>query len=99
MKSKLYILVRKKIKDSDEGHAALSIAHAMAAGYREWSAVPEFNEWLLNSFRKVLCVVSDEEFNEAMAQFPSDEFIVLTESAIPGENISLIFRQSKKFQD
>ena len=87
----MYILVRKEIWDRDLGHAALSIAHAMAAASRSWHGDPEFEDWADNSFRKVLCLVSDREFEKAKTYFGEDRFLVMTECALPGEEMSMVF--------
>ena len=90
MASKMYILVRKEIIEKDLGHAVLSVAHAASAAGRNWGNEPDFEDWANNSFRKVLCEVSDKEF--AKAQTYDLDHQVMVECAIDNEEISIVFR-------
>lgn len=60
--SKIYILVKDTL---DLGHAVNCAAHASLSMYLRHKDNPEVQEWATNSFRKVSCKVSKEEFNKA----------------------------------
>ena len=93
MASKMYILVRETIKEKDEGHAVLSVAHAAAAACRNWGDELEFIIWANISFRKVLCLVSDTEFENAKKYFDEQvDYQVMTESGLDNEEISIVFK-------
>jgi len=96
MYPKLYILIRKDVKDRDLGHAALNIAHAMAVGFKKWHQDPIFQEWLNGSFRKVLCEVTDAEFEKAKSILPMEEYEIIGESAL-NEDISIIFKPRQEW--
>ena len=68
------------------------MAHAASAAGRMWGGQPDYEDWANNSFRKVLCLVSDSEFEKAKTYFEEDQFQVMTESAIPGEELSIVFK-------
>ena len=92
---KLYILVKESMLEKDFGHTILSIAHAMAAGSRNWSGQEIFENWANESFRKVLCKVTDKQFEKAKTYFPEDEFQVMTECAIDDEELTIVFKPRK----
>lgn len=75
----MYILVKNTLP---AGLAAVSIAHASLGTYLEFAEGgwnPVVKDWLLNSFKKVICSVTPEEFEEAK-QF--ERGILFTESNI-----------------
>ena len=74
-KLKMYILIKDTV---DTGHAINSAAHASLMGYLKWRESPEMNEWLSNSFRKVTCKVTEEEFEKAKEY---EDHVVVTELA------------------
>lgn len=71
--SKMYILV----KESLPSHKAVSVAHAAVACYGKYAHEPETKDWFEDSFRKVVCEVTDEEFEEAK-KYPNA--VVMTEN-------------------
>jgi len=95
--SKLYILVKEEMLEKDFGHTILSIAHAASAGGRNWAGDPIYEDWANNSFRKVLCKVSNKEFEKAKTYFPADEFQVMTECAINDEELTIIFKPREEW--
>ncbi|NQS88817.1 hypothetical protein HQ584_03380 [Patescibacteria group bacterium] len=98
MPSKMYILVRESVKEKDEGHAVLSVAHASAAACRNWAAEADFDDWANNSFRKVLCLVTDEEFDKAKTYFEDGrDFQIMTESALDNKEISVVFKPREEW--
>jgi len=104
----MYILVRQKMIDEYFGHAVVSVAHAAAAAILEWQNRaptidgPDYiaiDEWQKTSFRKVICRVSDEEFQKAQKEFGpcGRAYLLMTESAIANGNMCLIFRPRKEW--
>jgi hypothetical protein len=92
MALKMYILIKDKI---DLGHAILASAHASLAGYLEFQNDPETIEWLKSSFRKVVCKVTDKEFEKAKEYA---DYRVMTESAF-GDNfeVAIVFRPREEW--
>ena len=72
----MYILIRESVP---LGFAVLSAAHASLACYLKFREAPEVATWLSGPFYKVICKVSDDEFEKAKA---FDGCVVLTESAM-----------------
>ena len=83
---KMYILVRNCIPT---GHAATAIAHAAAAACLKWPGDERFDEWRENSFKKVVCMVTDKEFERAEE---CKDCIVMTESALDDEKTALVLK-------
>ncbi len=83
--SKLYILIKDWV---DVGHAANSAAHASLMLYLKYKDHPNMKEWLENSFRKVTCEVTEQQFEEAK-QF--DDHVVVTENNLDNQEVALIF--------
>lgn len=82
---KMYILVRESI---DTGHAMLAVGHGVLAAHKMFSGHRAYDDWLTHSFRKVVCRVSDKEF-EAAKQF--DNRVIMTESGLDGEETCMVF--------
>jgi hypothetical protein len=70
----------------------VAAAHASLAGYLKFKESPELQEWLEISFRKVVCKVSDMEFEQAK-EWP--DHLVLTESALGGDEVAIVFKPRK----
>lgn len=83
---KMYILLKESL---GPGHAALASAHASLACYLRFRAHADVADWLGGSFHKVICVVSDAEF-EAAKSHP--DHVVMTESSLDGAETALAFR-------
>lgn len=83
---KMYILIRDSVPT---GFAVLGAAHASLACYLKFRDDPEVTEWLAGTFYKVVCRVSDEEFQGAKA---FADHVVLTESALDNAEIAIAFR-------
>jgi hypothetical protein len=58
----MYILIKDSIPS---GFAILAAAHGSLACYLKIRKTPEIAEWLAGPFRKVICQVSDQEFDAA----------------------------------
>ena len=83
---KMYILI---LDDLPNGHAINGAAHAALACYIKYGYQPEFQDWLKNSFKKVTCKVSKEEFTKAMSL--ESYFTVMTESSLGGRETCVAF--------
>jgi len=83
---KIYILIRESV---DVGHAVNCAAHASLCLYLRHENDPLVREWAFNSFRKVSCVVTDDEFERAK-QF--EGFELITESKLPQPEVALVFK-------
>jgi peptidyl-tRNA hydrolase len=83
---KMYILVRESVP---AGFAVLAAAHASLACYLRFRESPEVAAWLSGPFYKVVCRVTDGEFEAARA---FDDNVVLTESALDNMEVAIAFR-------
>lgn len=83
---KMYILVRESVP---LGIGIVATAHASLGCYLKFRDAPEVSQWLSGSFRKVICKVSDAEF-EAAKEF--EDHLVLTESSLEGAEVAIAFR-------
>lgn len=82
----MYILVKKS---APKGLGINSVAHAALMAYLAFPDHDDTKEWLAKSFRKVTCVVSDEQFEEAKKTV---DHVVVTESDWENKEIALAFR-------
>jgi peptidyl-tRNA hydrolase len=83
---KMYILIRDSVP---LGLALVAAAHASLAAYLAFRESPEVAEWLAGPFRKSVCKVTDAEFEAAKA---FEDRVVLTESALDGQEVALAFK-------
>jgi hypothetical protein len=83
---KMYILIKDTVP---LGHAIVAAAHASLAAYLKFKDAPEVATWLAGPFRKVVCKMTEAEFERARA---IEDHVVLTESALGGEEIALAFK-------
>jgi peptidyl-tRNA hydrolase len=83
---KMYILIRD---DVPQGFAVLAAAHASLAGYLRFRDTPEVAEWLSGPFHKVVCRVSESEFEKAKS---CPDQVVLTESALGGREVAIALK-------
>jgi hypothetical protein len=56
----------------------------------------DFQDWMLYSFKKVTCRVSDEEF-EQLKQL--DKVVVVSESALKGEEVAVVLAPRKEWPE
>jgi peptidyl-tRNA hydrolase len=82
----MYILIRESVP---LGFAVLGAAHASLACYLKFRDSPEIAAWLSGPFYKVVCRVTDEEFEKAKS---FADHAVLTESALDGAEVALGFK-------
>jgi len=83
---KMYILVRESLPI---GFAILAAAHASLACYTKFRDSPEVEAWLAGPFYKVVCRVTDAEFEAAKLL---EDSVVLTESALDNVEVAIAFR-------
>lgn len=83
---KMYILIRESIP---LGNAMVAVAHASLACYLRFAEHPDVTEWLSGRFYKVVCQVSDKEFERARAM---EDHVVITESALDGAEVAMALR-------
>lgn len=88
---KMYILVRESVP---VGFAVLATAHASLACYLKFRETSEIATWLDGPFYKVICRVTDAEFEAAKAV---EDHIVLTESALDGSEVAIAFRPREEW--
>lgn len=87
---KMYILVKESI---ELGYAMTAVAHASLIGHLKFSSDAEYQEWLSKSFKKVVCMVNDSEFERAKT---FEDCAVVTESALGGAEVALVCKPRKK---
>lgn len=83
---KMYILIRDSVP---LGLALVAVGHASLACFLRWKEDDDMLDWLDHSFRKVICRVSDAEFEKAK-EF--EDFEVLKESALENQEVALAFK-------
>jgi hypothetical protein len=93
MALKMYILVLDGI---DLGHAMLACAHGALACYLDNQADPEMQRYARESFRKVVCRVTQEQFDMAKAlMLPGDR--VMVESGLGGADTAVVFKPREEW--
>ena len=88
---KMYILIRESVP---LGFAVLGAAHASLACYLKFKDAPEVATWLSGPFYKVVCKVSDEEFEKARGV---EDHVILTESAMSGQEVAIAFKPREEW--
>jgi len=92
--SKVYILLKDTV---NVGHAINGAAHASLSMYLQHKDNPYVQEWVQNSFRKVTCKVTEEEFE--LAKTFGIEYVTITESMLNGQEIALAFLPRTEFPE
>jgi hypothetical protein len=87
---KMYIAIKEWLPT---GHALNTAAHAGLIGYLEFQNLPTTQEWLTTSFKKVTCMVSDEEFT-ALKKVPNS--YVMSESRLDNDEVAIVFAPREK---
>ncbi|MGE0490492.1 MAG: peptidyl-tRNA hydrolase [Vulcanimicrobiota bacterium] len=82
---KMYILVQE---DLAPGRAIVAAAHAAVACIERFSQAWQLRCWLYSRFHKVVCRVSQREFEQAQA---FEHHIVIRESALGDQPVALAF--------
>lgn len=88
---KMYICIKEWVPT---GHALNTAAHAGLIGWLEFQHLPETQEWLKESFKKVTCVVSDEEFEELKKVLNHK---VITESRLDNDEVGIVFAPRREW--
>lgn len=88
---KMYILIRESVP---LGFAMLAAAHASLACYLKFRDTPEVAAWLSGPFYKVVCKVSDVEFEKAKE---APDNVVLTESALGNIEVAMAFKPREEW--
>ena len=90
---KMYIAIKDWVPS---GHAVNCAAHAGLIGWLEYQHMPEAQEWLKDSFKKVTCMVSEEEFS-VLKQIENHK--VVTESRLNNDEVGIVFAPRKEWPD
>jgi peptidyl-tRNA hydrolase len=88
---KMYVLIRESVP---LGFAVLAAAHASLACYLKFRESAEVAAWLSGPFYKVVCKVSNEEFERAKEV---EDHVVLTESALDDQEIAIAFKPREEW--
>jgi len=80
----MYILVR----EIPVGNAIVAAAHASLACYLRFQDNPSMMEWINGQFNKMVCKVTDAEFEHAK-EVP--DHVVLTESTLDNQEVAIAF--------
>jgi peptidyl-tRNA hydrolase len=81
---KMYIVLKSGI---DKGISVNSAAHASLICYLRFKDDPDMQEWLATSFKKVVCVASDEEFEQLKKL---ENSIIVTESRLNNAEVGVV---------
>ena len=76
------------IKASIPSHKVLGVAHGVLMAHLKFQDLPDYQAWLKESFRKVVCEVSDAEFEILKAE---QNYITVTESGLNNIEIAHVF--------
>ncbi len=82
---KMYIVVKRSIPDN---LVPVVTAHSSLACYKKFETESDMQEWMSGIFRKVICVVSDEDFESLKLV---EKNIILTESALQNQEAAIAF--------
>jgi len=91
MKMKMYILIKESIS---LGYAMVASAHASLSCYLKFQDTPEMQKWLSSSFRKVVCVVNDKEFEKVKSVADN---VILTESTLNKQEVAIAFNPREEW--
>jgi len=88
---RMYILVRSK---SPKGWGVNGVGHVALMCYLKFKKDPRMKWWLKNSFRKVTCLVSDEEFKLAKK---AGDYVVFVEDDLDDMPLTMAFCPRKEY--
>lgn len=98
----MYILIRD---DIDHGHAILAAAHASLSGYLTFKenddehTLDTMDKYIKESFRKVVCKVTREEFDKAKIYGENmKDYRIMVESGLGGTEVAIVFRPRDNFE-
>jgi len=87
----MYILIKESVP---LGIAMVTVAHASLAAYLKFKDSPEVKEWLAGPFRKVVCKVTETEFEKAKA---FEDAVVLSESTFDNQEVAIAFKPRQEW--
>ena len=88
---KMYILIKEAVP---LGNAIVAAAHASLAAYLRFQNSPEVEQWLSGPFYKVVCKVSESEFERAKSE---PDHVVITEAALDNEEAAIAFKPREEW--
>ncbi|SDE13800.1 peptidyl-tRNA hydrolase [Pedobacter soli] len=88
---KMYILVKRAVPDK---MVPLVAAHASLACFRKFEHTANMQTWINGIFKKVVCVVSEKEFENAKKEA---DHLVLTESALDNQEVCIAFSPREEY--
>ena len=88
---KMYILIKEEVPAK---LVPVISAHSSLACYLKFKDDTEMQIWVTNIFKKVVCKVTDIEFEKAKT---FEKHLVLTESAFEGKEVAIVFCQREEF--
>lgn len=96
---KMYIFIKDSVPDE---FAPVVAAHASLACYLIYEKDEDMKKWREESFRKVVCRVSENRFNELKFRWTNRKeakFNVTTESSLNGDEVAITFCPREKFPE
>lgn len=84
MPLKMYIFVKASLPS----HKMIVVGHGVLMAHLRFQEAPVYQDWLKNSFRKVVCEVSDTEFEKLKFE---ENRVIVTESGLNGMEVALVF--------
>jgi len=88
---KMYILVKREVPDK---MVPVIAAHASLACFRKFEHTANMQTWINGIFKKVVCVVSEKEFENAKKEA---DHLVLTESALDNQEVCIVFSPREEY--
>lgn len=88
---KMYILVRNS---TPRGWAVNGVGHVALMCYLKFRTHPDMKKWLYTSFKKVTCLVSDEEFKYAKK---AGNYVVFKENDLNNMVLTIAFCPREKY--
>jgi len=86
---KMYIFIKDSVPDE---FGPVVAAHASLSCYLRYKNDKEMKKWLATSFKKVVCVITHEEFQRLKFNWVSNaKFNVTTESSLNDEEVAITF--------
>jgi hypothetical protein len=82
----MYILIKESIP---LGFTIIAAAHSSLAAYLAFENTLEVRKWLTGPFYKVVCRVSDEEFERAKGV---SDHVIITESALENQEVAIAYK-------
>jgi len=89
--NRMYILIRRKVP---RGWGVNAVGHAALMCYLKFEKEPEVQAWVKESFRKVTCLVSDEEFEYSKK---AGHYVVFREDDLDNMVCAIAFKPRGKY--